>query len=86
MIKRPQKEVKAVVSNVEQKVVGYVTAALGLVAGLAWNEAVRALIDSLYPAGKDTLIAKFTYALVVTVVVVVASFYLSRITRTCDRK
>lgn len=56
-------------SEIKKQTAGFITAALGLVAGLAWNDAIRALIDSFFPAGSD-LAAKFIYAAGVTVLVV----------------
>lgn len=64
---------------VRERTLGFITGALGLVAGLAWNEAVKALIEVVFPLGKDTLWAKFMYAILVTVIVVIASIYLARL-------
>lgn len=58
---------------------GYVSAALGLVAGLAWNEAIGELIDKVFPIAKDTVAVKFVYAIVVTIVVVILIKNLERI-------
>jgi hypothetical protein len=57
---------------------GYVSAALGLVAGLAWNDAIRSLIEAAFPLARDTVAIKFLYAALVTVVVVVLIKYLDR--------
>lgn len=43
--------------------------AFALVAALAWNDAVKSLIDSYFPAGKG-LYSKFIYAFLLTVLVV----------------
>ncbi len=64
---------------ITNKTVGYITAALGLVTGLAWNEAIKALIDYLFPITSNSVLAKFIYAAVMTAVVVVFSIYLVRI-------
>lgn len=56
--------------EVQAKVVSYITAAFGLVAGLAWNEAIKALIEFSFPLSRNTLVAKFLYASLVTIVVV----------------
>ena len=53
-------------------------AALGLIAGLAWNEAVKGLIDHIYPLDQNGLWAKFIYAIIITLVVVVVSWLLLR--------
>lgn len=62
----------------QKKVIGYILAAFGLVAGLAWNEAIRSLIDYLFPLSKNSLLAKFIYAFFVTLAVVLAAAYLSK--------
>ena len=58
---------------------GYILAGLGLVAGLAWNEAIKAFIEQVIPVGGNTLFAKLLYAGVVTIIVVFASVYLARL-------
>ncbi|MBU2564614.1 hypothetical protein KKA23_03485 [Patescibacteria group bacterium] len=55
---------------------GYITAALGLVAGLAWNEAIKALIEEFIPLGGSDLVAKLIYAFIVTIIIVIVSMYL----------
>jgi len=63
-----------------ERTIGYILGALGLVAGLAWNDAIKAFIDSIYPAdGNGGITAKFIYAVVITVFVVVISVYLTRL-------
>lgn len=65
---------------------GYISAALGLVAGLAWNEAITELINTLFPLSKDTVAVKFVYAIAVTIVVVVLIKYLDRLINREDNK
>lgn len=62
-----------------QKVIGFVTAAFGLVAGLAWNDAIKALIEYFFPLETQTIFAKFMYAVVITIVVVIITVYLVRL-------
>lgn len=45
--------------------------AFGLVAALAWNEAVKSLISEILPKGQGVL-PLFIYAIVVTVIAVIA--------------
>ena len=66
-------ELKQVVRG---QIIGYFAAALGLVAGLAWNDAVKSLIEYFFPLSQNTIQAKFTYALVLSVLVGLASFAL----------
>lgn len=64
--------------EVFDKTSGYIIASFGLVAGLAWNEAIKAFIETFFPLQKDTLKAKFIYAVVVTLAVVFVSLYVSK--------
>jgi hypothetical protein len=75
---RLQKESGRMRQHTRKQSVGYVTAALGLVAGLAWNDAVKSLIEYFLPLATGTLFAKFIYAIVVTLVVVTLTGYLTR--------
>ena len=73
-------ESKKLKGEVSDKVSGYILGALGLVAGLAWNEAVKALIDSFFPPdASGGVAAKFIYAIVITLVVVIATIYITRL-------
>lgn len=67
--------------QVREKVAGYILAAFGFVAALAWNEAIKELIDHFYPLDANGLVAKFVYAVVVTVVVVVVSLILIKFSK-----
>ncbi len=64
--------------EVRQKTSDLILAAFGFVAGLAWNEAIKALIEELFPAHNNSVWAKLTYALLVTVLVVLVSAYFVR--------
>ena len=44
------------------------TAAFGFVAALAWNDAIQALVKTLFNSEAGTIVAKFGYALVITIV------------------
>ncbi|MDD3170300.1 MAG: DUF5654 family protein [Candidatus Paceibacterota bacterium] len=63
---------------IQRKMFSYIAAGFGLVAGLAWNEAIRGLIDYFVPDTGNTIIAKLLYALIITVVVGLVLFYLER--------
>lgn len=65
--------------EIKQRTVGYITAALGLVAGLAWNEAIKSLIDYFFPMSQNSVWAKFIYAFAVTAVVVIITIYLIKL-------
>ena len=57
----------------------YIVEGLGLVAGLAWNEAIKSLIEFLFPAKQNDVLAKFVYAFLITVAVVFITSYLGRL-------
>lgn len=73
-------ELKARVKN---QTAGYIAAALSLVAGLAWNDAIKALIEVLFPLDTSGILIKFVYAIIITIVVVFVS---TSILRSSDRK
>jgi uncharacterized membrane protein len=54
------------------------TAAFGLVAALAWNDAIQALFTAIFGEAGG-LAAKFFYAVLITVVVVVVTIRLGRL-------
>ena len=56
----------------------YIGTALGLVIGLAWNDAISSLIKSFFPDGTDSIWAKFIYAVVLTLIVGTALFFVDR--------
>lgn len=70
--------------KVREKIIGYILAALGLVAGLAWNDAIKAGIESVFPAQENSLWARFVYAIVITAIVVIVSVNLAKLA--CKRE
>lgn len=78
-IKKIEKEERRIQQEVRERTLTYVTTALGFVAGLAWNEAVKSLIEYFFPFESETLSAKFFYAVFVTVIAVIFTLYLGRI-------
>jgi len=61
------------------------TTAFGLVAALAWNEAIRALINNFFSKGQG-IISLFIYAILVTVIAVVVSTRLIKIKTRFDEQ
>lgn len=62
-----------------ERALGYIVGAFGLVAGLAWNDAIRGLIEQLFPVSQSTVVAKFIYALIITILLVAAVIFLNRL-------
>ncbi|MDO9399716.1 MAG: DUF5654 family protein [bacterium] len=64
--------------EVTQKTLNFIITAFGLVAGLAWNEAIQTLINSLFSINKDTILAKFIYAILMTLILALITIYLAK--------
>lgn len=77
--KTEENQIKEIRMKTKEQTIGYILAAFGLVAGLAWNEAIKSFIDIIFTLDKNSLVAKFAYAIAVTLVVVVISNYLGKI-------
>jgi hypothetical protein len=60
-----------------QTMISLASASLGLVAALAWNEAIKALLAELNLG--DNLTGLFTYAIVATLVAVVVLIWLGKL-------
>ncbi|MBR7005579.1 MAG: hypothetical protein IKH98_01435 [Candidatus Methanomethylophilaceae archaeon] len=54
-----------------------ITAAFGLVAALAWNEAIKAAVASVFNTG-DELLGLVVYAIIVTVLAVIMTLLIAR--------
>lgn len=74
-IKNGIKEVKR---EFKEKTITLILGGFGLVAALAWNEAIKSLFETLFPK-KNALIGKFVYAAIITVIVVVISLQLKKV-------
>jgi hypothetical protein len=60
-----------------QTMISLASASLGLVAALAWNEAIKALLAQLNLG--DSLAGLFTYAVVATLIAVVVLVWLGKL-------
>ncbi len=83
MAQFPDKEktirlVKTAEQVVKKRLFTYIGAGLGLVAGLAWNDAITTLIKFFIPGAGNTVIAKFVYAFILTIVVAAVLYYVER--------
>ncbi|MDE2037652.1 MAG: hypothetical protein KGI69_00295 [Patescibacteria group bacterium] len=74
-----REEERKVRAAVKERLVGYILAAFGFVAGLAWNNAITGAIDHFFPKAGSGVIAQFIYAIVLTVAVAVVAYYISRL-------
>ena len=61
--------------EVKKHTVTYILAALSFVVGLAWNDAIKTLIEYLFPLNQNNISAKLIYAFLITLIVVLATVY-----------
>ena len=75
----PKQHLSHLRREVRERTLSYIMGALGLVTGLAWNDAIKELIDYIFPLKEHSLSAKFIYAFLITILVVTVSLYLNRL-------
>jgi hypothetical protein len=63
--------------EVIEKIAALMTAAFGLIAALAWNEAIKALVAEFLSSGSE-LTGFLVYAIIVTIIAVVATIMIAR--------
>ena len=61
--------------DVIDKIAALMTAAFGIVAALAWNDAIKSAIDSLGLSAYGP----WLYAIIVTIIAVVATIYIGKV-------
>ena len=76
---KEQEDKKSLKLEVLDKMSSLATAGFGLVAAMAWNEAISALFLAIFPQAGN-IIAKFVYAGIVTVLVVIVTIRLGKLT------
>jgi hypothetical protein len=74
----PIEKAKEATRMILQSMIALASAALGLVAALAWNDAIKETIKELMK-DDDSLTAKYTYAIVATLIGVVVILVLAKI-------
>ena len=78
------KSKKSIHRELVTQMVALSTAGFGLVAALAWNEAIQAFvkeyIDQYISAGSGIL-SRFIYALIITLIAVMVTYQLSKLNR-----
>ena len=75
--KKAMKKVRKTSVAVQEKSIALILGGFGLVAALAWNEAIKSLFENLFE-DKGSIIGKFTYAAIITIIVVVVSMRLQK--------
>lgn len=72
-----KKQANEVKGQVLQTIATLITTAFGLIAALAWNEAIKAIILQFLPKGSD-LWGLLIYAVVITIIAVVATIIIGK--------
>jgi uncharacterized membrane protein len=73
-------EQKKIRKEVMGKMVASLLAAFGFVLALAWNDAIKSTIENFFPVGSGGLTTKFVYAVLLTVAIAIAGYYISKAT------
>jgi TRAP-type C4-dicarboxylate transport system permease small subunit len=85
--KLTKKEEESVHILLMEKIVTLMTGAMGLVAALAWNDAIRKLFERVFgTAGSGDVTAMFIYAAIITAAVVLVTYRLTRIVERVKKK
>lgn len=83
--KEKENELTRAQKVVRKKLIEFMSAAFALVAALAWNEAIKALIDAFIPEANGVL-AKLLYAVCITVLVALVLYLFERSTSEEEKK
>ncbi len=65
--------------EIKKRILSYIAAGLGLVVGLAWNDAIKALINYFIPTPSGSVVAQIVYAVVLTILVVLILMYIEKL-------
>ncbi len=65
-------------TQVIEKIAALTTAAFGLVAALAWNDAIKAVFREVFGTA-DAVWPMLTYAAVVTIIAVIATIWIGKV-------
>ncbi|MBC7119090.1 MAG: hypothetical protein H5T36_01430 [Methanobacteriaceae archaeon] len=68
---------REVKNEVMKTIATLVTTAFGLIAALAWNEAIKAIIGMFFKAGTG-VIGLLIYAVLITIIAVIATILIAR--------
>ena len=78
------KKIKETEKDVKEKMLTLILAGFGLVAALAWNDAIQTLFNVLFPKSEG-VIGKFIYAAIVTILIVFISSHLKKISERIEQ-
>lgn len=73
-----KEDVKDVKGQVSETIATLMTTAFGLIAALAWNEAIKVIIELYLPSGEG-VIGLLVYAILITIIAVVATLIIAKV-------
>ncbi len=73
-----EKKDKSLTLEILDKMNSLAAAGFGVVAALAWNDTIKAVFNVYFPRPKDSLWAQLTYAIILTIVIVLITVLLAR--------
>lgn len=79
-----EEQPKSLRLEIVEKMTTLSAAGLGLVAGLAWNDAIQSTFAVFFPE-EASLIAKYIYAIIITTVIVLLTTKLSHMSNALKR-
>lgn len=79
-MKKILEEIEKAKRETREKMTTLIAAGFGLVAALAWNDAIQTLFNAIFPKSQE-IIGKFLYAFLVTIIVVIISLQLQKISK-----
>jgi hypothetical protein len=71
-------ELKRIHTDVVERVITLVIAALGLIAALAWDDALKNIFEQIF-GGAGTILEEVSYAIVITVIAALISVWLGKL-------
>jgi uncharacterized BrkB/YihY/UPF0761 family membrane protein len=75
-----QKEIRKTKEEFRKTITTILLGGFGLVAALAWNDAIQTIFNEIFPKESSScVVGKFFYAITITVIVVIISLQLKKI-------
>ena len=76
----PMDGIRKTREEAKKTIITLILSGFSLVAALAWNDAIQSFFNEFFPKeGTSGLIGKFIYAMIITIIIVVASLQLKKI-------
>ena len=78
-VQKIKEEGQKIQAEVRKQILSYMVGAFGMIAGLAWNEAIKSLIEYVFPMSRNTWLAKLVYAVIITIIIVSVTIVVTKI-------